>query len=101
MSSLTTTEIPRLVTAPREQYLRQNETRIRSEARPPNTSDPQIAKHLSAVEMAEDIIDRHEVAIEANRRAGIHHMATAHEIYAAKATQLKLYHLDMLAHLLI
>lgn len=99
--STASTEIPRLVSAPREQYLRQNETRIRSEARPQNSLDPQVAKHLSAVEMAEDIIDRHEVAIEANRRAGNNHIAEQHVGYAAKATQLKLYHLDQLAHLVL
>lgn len=55
----TIAEIRRAVTAPREQYLRQNEGRIRSLALPQNTSDPVIATHLEFILWLEDAIDIH------------------------------------------
>jgi len=97
-----TIEISRLVTHPREQYLRQNEARLRSLSLPARNDDPVVAVHTNAMLFAEDLIDRHEVAAEANRQHPTRqHVALEHQVFAAKATQLKLYHLDQLANLLI
>ena len=93
-----TLEIPRLVKAPREAFLRKNESSIRSQALPLR-NDPEIALHLNAVEMAEDIFDIHEIAggkmVENGRTA----WAKIHARHAAAALQFRLYHLDKLAHL--
>jgi hypothetical protein len=51
--------------------------------------------------MAEDFIDRHEVAAEANRKADREHLARDHDRFVEMAKQFKLFHLDILATLLI
>ena len=94
-------EIPRLVPMPREQYLRKEETRIRSLALPARNADPTVAIHLSAVLGAEDLIDVHESAADRQAANGAIHFAEAHRRFAATAWQLKLYHLNALASILI
>lgn len=96
-----TTPAPRLVSTSREQYLRQNEARIRSLALPQNTTDPTIALHLDAVLWLEDVTDIHEIAETKFRSNHTPHLAETHRGFIAKLTQLKLHHLDQLAHLLV
>ena len=98
MPSHATLEIPRLVKAPRETYLRQNEGRIRSHALPLK-NDPDVALHLAAVEMAEDLFDIHEIAGKKMADQGRCAWAKIHERHCACAFQFRLYHLDKLAHL--
>jgi hypothetical protein len=98
MSDHATLEIPRLVKAPREAFLRKNECQIRSQALPLK-SDPEISLHLSAVEMAEDIFDIHEIAGGKMAAQGRTAWVKIHERHAAAALQFRLYHLDQLAHL--
>lgn len=97
----TVSEIRRAVTAPREQYLRQNEGKIRSLALPQNTADPIIAAHLEYILWLEDAVDIHEIAQEKHRNAGANRVSEVHRDYAAKLSQIKLHHLDQLAHLLV
>lgn len=101
MSTTTAAEIPRLTTHPRETYLRQNETKIRSDAGRLANQDDAIVKHLAGVEMAEDLFDYHEAVIAHFRKAGTNHRIPPHERYLAQAFQLKLHHLDQLAHLIL
>lgn len=93
-------DIHRLVPHPRETYLRQNETRIRSEALNAKT-DPAVLLHLSGIEFAEDLQDYHESVISHFQSKGLAHRIPPHERYFAQAFQLKLHHLDQLAHLTI
>lgn len=96
-------KVPSLVSVDRERFLRQNETKIRSAAShalaaggPPD----HILQHaFNALLFCEDFYDRHEVAVEANRRAGREHLAKDHETYVQKAMQLKLRTLDQLSHI--
>jgi hypothetical protein len=99
MSNTATLEIPRLVPHPRETYLRQNETRIRSEAGRMAKDDPTIKRHLHGVEMAEDLYDIHDVAGAKQRQLGKEPWAVIHDRHKAAAFQLKLHHLDLLANL--
>ena len=101
MSTTTAAELPRLTTHPRETYLRQNETKIRSDAARFAKDDPALVKHLSAVEMTEDLCDYHEAVIAHFRKTGTTHRVPPHERYLAQAFQLKLHHLDQLAHLIL
>ena len=101
MSTTTAAEIPRLTTHPRETYLRQNETKIRSDAARIAKDDPALVKHLAAVEMAEDLFDYHEACIEHFRAKDLKHRIPPHERYKSQALQLKLDHLDQLAHLIL
>jgi hypothetical protein len=94
------TDIQRLVPHPRETYLRQNEARIRSEALVVKT-DPAVLLHLSGIEFAEDLQDYHESVISHFRDKGLQHRIPPHERYQAQAFQLKLHHLDKLAHLTV
>lgn len=94
-------DVPRLVAAPREHYVRQNEARIRDLALPAKTADPIVATHLAAVLMAEDIEDRHRAAVESHRTARRETLARDHERYVAMAVQLRLHHLSQLASILI
>lgn len=98
MDSQATLEIPRLVKAPRETFLRQNEGRIRSQALPMK-NDPDVALHLAAVEMAEDLFDIHEIAGKKMADQGRFAWAKIHDRHCACAFQFRLYHLDKLAHL--
>ena len=97
----TVPEILQAVSVPRQQYLSQNEGRLRSLALPQNTSDPVIAKHLEFVIWLEDAVDIHEIAADKHRNAGANRVAEVHRDYARKITQIKFHHLDQLAHLLI
>jgi hypothetical protein len=96
--STPTLEIPRLVTAPRETFLRQQEGRIRSQALPLK-SDPEILRELNAIEMAEDLFDIHEIAGKKMADQARHAWEKIHARHCAAAFQLRLYHLDKLAHL--
>lgn len=97
----TSAEIPRLLTYPRETYLRQNETAIRSDAARLTKDDPAIKRQLDAVEMGEDLFDYHEACIEHFRAKDLKHRIPLHERYKSQALQLKLDHLDQLAHLIL
>lgn len=101
MSTTSAAEIPRLTAHPRETYLRQNETKIRSDAGRMAKDDSTIARHLSAVEMAEDLGDYHDTVIDHFRGKGLAHRIPPHERYKEQAFQLKLHHLDQLAHLIL
>lgn len=90
----------RLVSHPREQFLRKEETRIRSEALT-SKADPAVALHLSGIEFAEDLQDYHESVIDHFRAKNLAHRIPPHERYQAQAFQLKLHHLDKLSHLLL
>ena len=94
-------ELPRLITHPRETYVRQNEGRIRSEAARLGKNDPAIAKHLAAVEMAEDLFDYHDAVILFFQKSAATHRVPPHERYKAQTFQLKLHHLDQLATLIL
>jgi hypothetical protein len=94
-----TLEIPRLVTHPREVYLRQNETQIRSRALPLKT-DPAVKLHLDAIEMSEDLFDIHEIAGRKMTDQGRTAWAVIHQRHTQAALQIRLYHLDKLVHLI-
>lgn len=98
MSDHATLEIPRLVKAPREAFLRKHEATIRSQALPLK-NDPEISLHLNAVEMAEDLFDIHEIAGKKMADHGRTAWVKIHERHTAAACQFRLYHLDKLAHL--
>lgn len=92
----------RLVTHPREHFLRQNETRIRSLAAAQHRVDPMVNLHLSAVHMAEDLQDIHESAATAYQaRSNSQHRVEMHTVHRDQSQQFKLYHLDKLAIILI
>jgi hypothetical protein len=100
--SQTTTEIPLLVTHSREQYLRKNEVRIRNLALPQHNTDPLVELHLNAVHMAEDLEQIHASAASGYRSLNTApHRVQIHEHHAAAANQIKLYHLDKLATILL
>ena len=94
-------EPPRLVTLPREQYLRKEEARIRSLSLPARNSDPIVETHLCAVLGAEELIDIHESAAIRQSAQGARHFAEAHTRFASIAWQIKLYHLNALSNLVI
>ncbi len=91
----------RLVTLPREQYLRQQETRIRSEAARLERGDPIIAAHLQAVLSAEDLHDYHLTAENHFEGKGDRARTERHERLKDASLQLKLHHLDQLANLIL
>ena len=90
----------RLIPHPRETYLRQNETRIRSQAAAIKT-DPLITRHLTYIESAEDLHDYHEAVIAHFEKQGSLYRIPPHERYKESAIQLKLHHLDQLANLIL
>jgi len=94
-------ETPRLVTLPREQYLRRDETRIRSEAGRLQHGDPAIAAHLNAVLSAEDLHDYHLAAEEHFEGKRDRARTERHQRLKDQSLQLKLHHLDQLAHLIL
>lgn len=96
-----TLQIPLLVPFAREQYLRKEETRIRSEALPVRHGDSEVNLHLNAVLGAEELIEIHEVAARRQNAQGATAVAATHHRFAALAWQLKLHHLNCLASLLI
>jgi hypothetical protein len=100
-TTTTPIEIPRLVPHPRETYLRQNETAIRSDAGRLAKDDPTIKRHLSAIEMAEDLHDYHQVCIEHFQKSGTTHRIAPHQTYKTQSFQLQLHHLDQLANLIL
>lgn len=97
------TTVTPLVPVDRERFLRQEETKIRSAASnalaASGKPDHLLQNAYNALLYCEDLLDRHEVAVSANRRAGRETMAKDHERYAAMATQLKLRTLDQLSHI--
>jgi hypothetical protein len=99
MSDKDTLPVPRLVTQPREVYLRQNETQIRSRALPLK-SDPAVKLHLDAIEMSEDLFDIHEIAGQKMASQQRTAWAVIHQRHTQAALQLRLYHLDKLVHLI-
>ncbi len=96
-------QVAPLVPVDRERFLRQNETKIRSAASnalaAPGKPDLLLQNAFNALLYCEDFYDRHEVAVESNRRAGREPMAKDHERYVAMALQLKLRTLDQLSHI--
>lgn len=99
-----TAPITPLISHTREQYLRKEETRIRSLASnilATGSPDPSIRAALDAVIYAEDLHDIHDVTAKFYSAKEIPHRAENHQRYAAKAWQLKLRALDQLAHLVI
>lgn len=96
-------DVPRLVSAAREPYLRKEESRIRSAATSVLAAgpDPIIRAALDAVIFAEDLHDIHDVTASYYRDRGIAHKDRTHARYAATAMQLKLRALDQLAHLVV
>lgn len=96
-------QLPALVTVERERYLRQNETKIRSAASNALAAsakpDVPVSAALNALIYAEDLADRHEIAVAANRKQQREPMARDHERYVAMATHLKIRALDQLSHL--
>jgi hypothetical protein len=101
--STTTDTIAPLVAHTREQYLRKEESRIRSAATTilAGGPDPGIRAALDAVIYAEDLHDIHDVTAAYYRDRGIAHKDRTHVRYAASAWQLKLRALDQLAHLVV
>lgn len=96
-------DIPRLVSAAREAYLRKQEGRIRSVATTVLAAgpDPIIRAALDAVIFAEDLHDIHDVTATYYHERGVGHKDRTHARYAAAAMQLKLRALDQLAHLVV
>jgi hypothetical protein len=91
----------RAVSLPREQYLRREEIRIRDAALPIRSSDPAVAIHANCILKLEELIEVFEAAEAAHRSKGREILADGNRQRAADAMQLKFYHLDQLAHLLI
>jgi hypothetical protein len=91
----------RLVTTVREQYLRKEENRIRSEAVSLSQSDPLVSTHLIAVQSSEELHEIHEAAAIRQDRMGAEGIANVHRRLAATAWQLKLHHLHQLAGILL
>jgi len=95
------TEIPRLVSQPREHYLRQNEARIRSLALPQNSLDPLVKLHLHAITMADDLEAIHTSAARRHEADNNHRFSDIHERHRQAAVQFLLYHLDKLSIILL
>lgn len=91
----------RLVTTVREQYLRKEENRIRSEAVSLSQSDPLVSTHLMAVQSSEELHEIHEAAAIRQDRMGAVGIGDVHRRLAGVAWQLKLHHLHQLAGILI
>lgn len=100
---MATTTVTALVPVDRERYLWQHETKIRSAASnalaAPGKPDHILTNAFNALLYCEDLQDRHEVAVTANRTANREHMAADHERYVSMARQLKLRTLDQLSHI--
>ena len=92
-----TTHPVRLVTTTREQYLRKEENRIRSEAVALCQSDPLIAKLLSAISKAEEFYEHHDVTAIRQDRIDATALSNYHRRLTSAAWELKLYFLDQLA----
>lgn len=96
-------QTPRLVSAPREQYLRKEETRIRSAAIAmlAGGPSPDIRAALDAVLHAEDLYDIHDVTATFYGQRGQVTKNENHTRYATQAMQLKLRSLDQLSFLVL
>ena len=94
---------PRLVSQPREQYLRKEEPRIRSVAIAMLAAgpSPDIRAALDAVLYAEDLHDIHDETAKFYALRSQPVRVETHSRYAAQALQLKLRALDQLSHLVI
>lgn len=89
-----------LVSHPREQYLRKEETRIRSAAIAILASGPDtnLRASLDAVLHAEDLYEIHAETAKYYTQRGQTMRTATHTRYAAQAHQLKLRALDQLSH---
>jgi hypothetical protein len=90
----------RLVTLPIEQYLRQNEAKIRTAGGEAN-SDPFVRLHLDAVLMAEDLADSNETLaqlLETRNKPGDQGRAVGYYALRDQANQLRYHHLQMIAN---
>ena len=97
-------DVPRLLSHPREQYVRQNEARIAdaiAQAMKAPQVDPAVHLHSVVIEMAQDLIDVHDAAANRQRSCGANRVADSHEGFSAQATQIKLYHLSQLSAILL
>lgn len=96
-------QTPRLISPPREQYLRKEETRIRSAAIAMLAAgpSPDIRAALDAVLHAEDLFDIHDVTATFYGQRGQVARNENHTRYANQAMQLKLRALDQLSYLAI
>lgn len=96
-------DISRLVTHPREQFLRKEEGRIFSAATAllGASRDPEIIAALDAVQFADDLFEIHDVTAKFYEEKNIPHRVANHRRYAGKAAQLKFRALDQLHHLVI
>lgn len=94
-------ETQRLIPMPREQYLRQQETRIRSDSARLAPTDPAINNHLNAVLYAEELHDFHSAATDIFQQRADNHRTLRHTRLTEIAHHLKLHHLDQLAHLIL
>ena len=89
-----------LVSTTRQQFLCQQEVKIRSLAGQLAKSDIVINLHLDAVLSLEEPIDLHEIAFNKfSASQDRKHLATTHQSVLQCLYQHKLYHLDKLAHL--
>ena len=98
------TDVPRLLSHPREQYVRQNEARIAdaiAQAFKSSPVDPAVHLHSAVVDMTQALIDVHDSAANRQRACGANRVADTHEGFSAQATQIKLYHLSQLASILL
>ena len=96
-----TTPTFRTVTTVREQYLRQNETRIRDAALPIHSDDPAVALHVDCILQLETVIEMHEAACTRAYSAGKSDLTERHGNALHTLFQLKLHHLSHLASLLL
>jgi hypothetical protein len=96
-------QTPRLVSAPREQYLRKEETRIRSAAIAMLAAgpSPDIRAALDAVLHAEDLYDIHDETAKFYQQRSQPVRVETHTRYASQAMQLKLRSLDQLSFLVL
>ena len=98
------TDIAPLVSHTREQFLRKEEGRIRSQATSllaAGKPDPSITAALDAAIFAEDLHEIHDETAKHYAQKGVPHRAEIHDRYARQALQLKLRALDQLSHLVI
>ena len=85
---------------PREQYLIQNEARIRSRALPVNKPGPLALDHLTIIEGVDDSLQAHLEAARLHAAKGRLAHEQSHRHHAANLLQTKLWHLDRLETIL-
>lgn len=101
--STKTTEISRLVSFEREQYLHKAELKIRSAATAALAAgpSPDIRAALDAVLHAEDLYDIHDETAKFYQQRSQPGRVETHTRYASQAMQLKLRSLDQLSFLVL